>query len=152
MEDALDEVKDYLDSNLATYLTTVRTNRSDTDTPDPALICVGHSAKNLYPKMELLPESTPHDYGPDAAPLVRPWLTHNIIVRVTHRSTAAQLVEKALLRYSEAMNRLQEADDTFGGVFAWIQIGEEDYSPMMENQENREALQVLLVPLVCRTL
>ena len=152
MEDALDEVKDYLDENFKRILTTVRTARKDKTTPNPGEISRGKSHINKFPKIELLPERTLHEYGDESAPLTTPWLVHGIVLSIVHQSSNVEVVEETLLRYSETINKLQEEDDTFGSVFSWITLGEEDYSPMMESQEERKAMQVVLIPLLCRTL
>jgi hypothetical protein len=74
------------------------------------------------------------------------------VIRITHVASSISEVENTLLRYSEAINRLQEADDTFGDEFNRVQLGDEDYSPMIENQETRQLLQQVLISMTCRSL
>jgi hypothetical protein len=152
MEDALSEIKDYFDDNFVTKLTEIRTARSDTDTEDPALINNGPSQSKEYPKIEILPGDTTHDYGFDDAPLLRPWLFHGVDIRITHSYPQITIVKNTLLRYAETVNKLQEDDDTFGEKFTWVQITAEDYSPMIENIETRELIQMVVMTLSCRTL
>ena len=152
MEDALEEVQSYFEDNFNSKLTTVKNERSDNITKPPAIIERGRTRKQTYPKIELLPSATGHDYGSSDAPLVKPWLLHEIIIVITHVSAQISTVENTLLRYSEVINRLQEDDDTFGQKFTWLQIKEEDYTPMVENQEDRKMMQSILIPIVCRTL
>jgi len=153
MEDALLAVKDYLDDNLNTMLATIRSERGSTDTPpNPGVISKGRTMKNLFPKVQLLPDTSPHDYGDqDYAAFVEAWVVHNIVISVTHRSANVDIVEDTLLRYSEAINRLQEDDDTFGNAFVWVRIRDEDWSPMITSQEERQMTGTLIVPIECST-
>lgn len=152
MEDTLDTIVDYLTNNFGPLLTTIKTERSDTETEEPKDIKRGVSRKNKFPKIEVLPSGTEHDYAFETQPLLEPWLVHGVVLRITHMAAKTELVEDTLLRYSETVNRLQEADDTFGGEFNWVQLGEEDYSEMLTSQEERQMMQMLLIPLTCRTL
>jgi len=158
MEDTLETVVNYLNDNFVTMLTAIRTERDDTVTPDPAeqyddrIAKRGVTQSNRYPRIEVLPLTMSHDYGPEDAPLIRPWLIAEVVLRITHVAAHISEVENTLLRYSEAINRLQEADDTFGDQFNWVQLGDEDYSPMTENQETRQLRQQVVISMTCRSM
>ena len=152
MEDALDLVVSYLNDNFVDLLAAVKNERDDKTTPVPGVIHRGVSRRNAFPKIEVLPSGTGHDYGFEDQPLIRPWLLHNITLRITHQSARIDLVENTVLRYSEVVNRLQEDDDTFGGAFNWVQLQDEDYSYLLESQESKQMLAMMLIPIRCRTL
>jgi hypothetical protein len=132
-------------------LTTIKTERSDVTTETPNIYAGVNRAKK-HPKIEVLPSEMRHDYGFEDAPLVHPWLIHHINLRITHVHPTVEVVQNTLYRYSETINRLQEADDTFGSVFVDVKLDDEDYSPMMENRESRELTQMLIIPLICKSL
>lgn len=151
LEDAMASVKSYLDDNLKAKLKSIASTR-DVTVPEPALISIGPDRRKLHPKIEVLPDTSAHDYGFEEQPLIKPWMLHTITLAVTHTASNVAHVQFTLLRYSEAINRLQEDDDTFGGAFTWVQIGSEDFSPMVESQQSRQVMQQVLIPLTCRTL
>ena len=150
MEDALDAVKDYINSELNTMLATIESERDET-VPRIGHLIVGESVVQKWPRIEVLPGETVTDYGFDNAPLVRPWLQHIINVMISHQSGKREEVEHALLRYVEGMHRITYDDTTYDGEFVWVRLLGEDYTPMMEDQEAKKMIQAVVVRLECKT-
>ena len=148
---ALYNLKDFLDDNLSTFVTTANTNNS-TSIVEPKYFHVGVSKTRKYPRIEILPNVNEHDYGFEEVPLTDPWLNYNVAILITHSNNNLQVVEDTLFIYDEAMNLLIEDDNTLGGLFVDAQLGDVDYSTIMENEETRTMLQQLLVPLILKSI
>lgn len=150
MEDALDAVKDYINDELDAMLATIESER-DEAVPRIGHLVVGESVVQKWPRMEVLPGETVTDYGFDDAPLVNPWLRHQINLMISHTSGKTKEVEHALLRYVEGIHRITYDDSTYDGEFIWVQLLGEDYTPMMEDQEAKKMIQGVVVRLECKT-
>lgn len=154
IEDTLDGIKDYYGGEdfdvFNSMISTIETERS-VDILRVGCMEVGESAKETYPKIEIVPDNTDHDYGFEGQPLVEPWILHHGLLWVTHRWADLSVLQRTLWRYIEAINRLNEADDTYGDRFVWVQLGTEDYTPMMQDAEARNMMQGVSVSFTCQT-
>jgi hypothetical protein len=152
VEDVIDSVYDWLVLKLPAKLETIRTERSS---DYPALY--GHiskrpSFKMLFPKITIYKDDTDRDYNNDNQPLIRPMLLHNLIISIEHMSSSLDEIDSTLMRYSEAINRIVEDDDEFGGAFIWVKIGREDWTPVLTNQKDKKSIQGVLIPILCKTI
>ena len=152
MEDALDAIYDYFNSNLNTKLATIRTARSSNFPANIGYMKTKESQVHKFPKVTIIPDITEHNYAYEDKPLKRPWLYHNITVWIEHSSGSIDEVQETLLRYVEAINKLQEDDDTFDGSFVWVKIGVEDYTLLIENQKTKKMIQGVKIGLICNTI
>ena len=151
MEDSLKAVKGFLDDNLDTSLGVIESEREEV-VKRTGNLSIGESVTLKFPRVSVLPDTTDHDYGYDEKPLIRPWLIHNILIWIEHSAGKKEEVLYTLLRYVEAVNRLQEADDTFGETFVWVKLGAEDYTPLIEDRKEKKMIQGVSVQLECRSL
>ena len=154
MEDTLNSIRDYLRDEFKTTLATIRSERRLTkdELKDVALIeRTVIRAPKAYPRIEVLPDGTDHDYGFEDVPLDEPWLFHDVIVWFTHRSGDQDEVRDTLMRYDEALNRITEEDDTYGNAFTDVVIGRADYSVMIEDERDKNVLQMLSVAIRCKS-
>ena len=155
MRQALDAVKEYLDDTLPAKIEVIRGERDFTvrDVPNLNNTTTKPTHKELYPRIEILPDRTEHDYSFPDQPLVKPILFHTIVLWITHRAGDIETVKRVLEVYVEAVNRVQEDDDSFGNEFTWVQLRDEDWSVMIEAERERAAfLQMVSIELNARTL
>ncbi len=150
MEDSLNGVKNYFNDNLDNMLATIESEREEV-VKRVGHISVGESRKQIFPRISILPDQTDHDYGFEDAPLTRPWLIHSIAVLIEYSSGDLSDVRKTIMRYDEAVNRLQEADSTFENAFVDVQLGTVDYTPMMEDSSTKKMMQGLSVQLTAKS-
>ena len=152
MEDSINAVYNYLNSNLNTKLAAIRTERSEDYPANIGHLHKGHTRIQKWPKVLVLADNTIHDYGYDVEPLSADhWLIHSLYIYVEHKSASEDALEKTLYRYTEAISRLQEDDDTFNDAFVDVRLGEEDYTPMVE-EEKGQMIRGVLIQVVCKIL
>jgi len=150
MEDTLTTVKDYFDRYLDVKIDVIA-NERQAQVPHIQHTNIGETKTMAFPRIELLPDRTEHDYGFPNQPLTYPWLSHNLVVWVEYSSGSLESVRSTLMRIVEAINRITEDDDTYGGQIVDVRLGVEDYTPMMEDQENKKMIQGVSIQLTCRT-
>ena len=151
MEDALDNLKNYYDDNLNGKLTTIESERGE-NIPRLGNLTIGESTVQKFPRMEILPDDTDHDYGFTDRPLTRPWLVHSILIWIEHTSGSKGVVRNTLMRYVEAINKLAEDNNnTFAG-FVNVELGVEDYTPMIEDQKEKKMIQGVSIQMTCKSL
>lgn len=151
MEDALDNVKAYLDSNLTSMLTTIETERSVT-IPRLVKTDTAFIVTKQLPVMEILPADSEPEYGDADAPLLEHWNYHTIDIMVTAAGVSHKEVEYTLLRYAEALWRLVNDDETLNEKFNRVYLGTADYTLMIETQEDKKIAQTLSQRIICREL
>lgn len=152
-KEAIDAIHTYLNSNLNTVLGTVRTAWSSSTVPaNCAKLAKRADPTPVFPKVVIQKSTTERNYGDEAAPLIDPFLYHNVIIQITHKCANLQELDETLMGYEEAIERLQEASDTFGGAFIWVRVGTTEWLPVYENQENKVVMQSIQIPLQCRSI
>lgn len=152
VEAAIIAVYDYLTANLNAKLLEIRTEQSSDFPANVAQINKRVTTKKIYPRITIYKDFTDHDYAFEEQPLLRPWLEHELIINCEHMSGSLAELDLTLMRYAEAINRLQEDDDTFGDAFVWVRIGREDWSPVYTNQSEKKSVQGVMIPVTCRTI
>ena len=152
IEATINAVYNYLVSNLNTKLGVIRSEQSSDYPANYAHIAKRATRKMLFPRITIYKDFTEHDYAFEEQPLIEPWLYHNLVISVEHLSASIEEIDLTLMRYTEAINRLQEDDDTFGDAFVWVRIGREDWTPVLTNQKDKKSVQGVLIPIVCRTI
>lgn len=152
VEDTINSVYNWLVSKLPTKLGTIRTERSSDYPAVYGHIAKRPSFKQLFPKVVIYKDFTEHDYNNDNVPLIEPMLLHNLVISCEHMSASIEEIDLTLMRYVEAINRVVEDDDEFGGAFIWVKIGREDWTPVLTNQKNKKSIQGVLIPILCKTI
>lgn len=153
VEDTIDAVYDYLVANLNTKLGTIRTERSSDYPVNYGLIVKRPSIKRVFPRIIIYKDNTAHNYSDeDAYPLKQPLLEHSLVISIEHMSGSIAEIDDTLMRYVEAINRITEDDDTYGNAFIWVQIRDEDWTPVFTNQKEKKSIQGVLIPITCKTI
>jgi hypothetical protein len=152
IEDTINAVHDWLVAKLPVKLLAIRTERGSDYPADYVHIAKRPSFKQLFPKITIYKDFTEHDYNNDVQPLIEPMLLHNIVISCEHMSASLDEIDLTLMRYIEAINRIVEDDDEFGGAFIWVKIGREDWTPVLTNQTNKKSIQGVLIPILCKTI
>ena len=150
MEDALDAVYDYFNSNLDAKIDAIEIARSVT-IPAIGHIKARESRKQLFPRIEIIADRTVNNYGNESMPLTDPWKYHSITIFVSHKDADTENLTNVLMRYVEAIEDVTQDDDTYDSKFVWVRLGDADYGPMLEDQQDRKVLQGVTVELECRT-
>ena len=135
MEDILDGIKDFLDTdgNLENQLQAIESARGVT-IPRWELMDTSEIQDAAQLKIEILPDKTVPDYGDSGVqPVIGDHFNiHRVDIFVYYSGTITKPVNRALLRYGEAINKLIRTDERFGNRFNWVKIREIDYSPMID--------------------
>ena len=152
IEDMLDGIKTYFDSNLTSALAAIETARSVTIPRWKAMDTAEIRSRQL-PSIEILPDSQVAEHGDDESPLESDyWLYYAITVWVTYAGSDAKAVQYALMRYQEAIEDLIIADSTLGNLANRVRATGADFSPAVEAQKDGSILQVLTQDLEIRDL
>lgn len=142
MEDALDGVKSYLTSNLATALATIEAARTVTIPRWKELDTYWVQSRQL-PAIIIMPAGSEPDYLEEDSPSDKAWYTHNIALITMISGSKPKEVMYALMRYQEAYVALINTDNTFGSLFNRIRLGASDFDEIREAQEEKRLIQVL---------
>jgi len=150
MEDVLDGIKAYFETNLDTELSSIESTR-ECEIERWKVIDTAPTLGNQTPIIEILPDATVPSYLNEDAPNLEGWEEHFIHVLVSMSGTVPKDVQYGLLRYAEAIIAITDDDFTYGDRFNRVLIANIDYSLMIEAAtENTSFLQVLDITLAVR--
>lgn len=146
----LNQVKDYIETNLPGFMSEIESERSIT-IPRPTLYKAGINQGREAVYIEVLLGPVTHDYGNESAPTVD--LTTEYTVNVAYTVASKLDVDQAqlaLYRFSEALTNLVVNDDTFGGQYIWVKLGPAGELPPIT--VNTRLKQTYVVGLIIRKL
>ncbi len=149
MEDALDGVKSYFDSNLEAALVVIEAARSVTITRLRETETFWVQSRQL-PALIIMPVGSVPEYLDDEAPSDEGWYTHEIALITMGSGSNAKAVMYDLIRYQEAYVAMVNTDNRFGGLFNRVRLGASDFSEVQEAQEEKRLIQVLFQPIEAR--
>lgn len=152
MDLALAGVKSFLVSKMEAALTTIEGAYSVT-VPRLAVVATEDLKDHVYPALEILPESTDANYRDDEGPLdFEAWDVHSVILLFSNDGQDPHETQFTLLYYRKAVMRIVRADNSFGGLFNRVRMGQSQFWPMVQSQESGRLLQVLRQGLQVRVL
>jgi hypothetical protein len=152
MNDALDGVQSFLVSKLNAALVVIETAKSIT-IPRLEAVDTAPILSRVFPQMEILPEVTDTLYRDDEGPLdFEAFDVHTVTLLLSITGSDVKAVEYNLTYYRLAIMRIIKADNTFGGLFNRVRLGQSKYWPAAPNEAATQFLQTLRQTLLVRVL
>jgi len=140
----------YFEDHLDTFLEKLE-NLYSVPVARVGIVKAGETRVQRYPRFKILANRISHNYGFDTQPLTEPWMIYRCLLTIEYVSGDIQEVEDTLYYCSEAVNRMVEDDSTFGGLFVDVRLGDEDYTPMFEDQKTKQMAQGITIELQVQT-
>lgn len=142
MEDALYGVKSYLESNLEAALVVIEVARTVTITRWKELETYWTQSR-LLPAIIIMPDGSVPDYLEEDGPSDNAWYSHDLVLITASTGSSPKDVMYELIRYQEAYRAIIKTDNTFGGLFNRVRLGDSDFDEIREAQEGKRLIQVL---------
>jgi hypothetical protein len=152
IEAAVLAIEAYLNANLNTYLATIRTEHSSTIPANVAKLSARPSRSPEYPKLTIMKDDHTYNYAYDNQPLIEPWIIYNTKLFIEYSSGSIDEIDDTLMRYVEAIERLTEADDTWGSNFIHVKLTRADWTSLFQNQKIGKAIQGVLLGVQFKTI
>ncbi len=149
MEDALDGVKSYLTSTLEAALVVIEAARSVTIPRWRELETYLVQSMQL-PSIIIMPNGSVPEYLEEDAPSDVAWYSHDIVLITANSGSESKDVMYDLIRYQEAYRAIIKTDNTFGGLFNRVRLGDSDFDEIREAQEGKRLIQVLFQQIEVR--
>lgn len=131
MEDCLQGIYDFSESNLETYLLAIEAARGCI-LPRREYVDIAEIIDAAQLKIEILPSRTTPDYGNlEVDPIIKDHMHENLIdIFISHSHSVPKELNYTLMRYGEAYTKMIRDDNTFGKRFNWLRVVYVDYSPL----------------------
>lgn len=142
MEDALDGVKSYLETNLEATLAAIEVARSCSIARWNWIDTYWGQSRQM-PAIIIMPMGSDPDYLEDEGPSDEAWYTHDIAIITVDSGSNPKDIMYGLIRYQEAYRNLINADNRFGDIFNRVRLGSSNFDEIREAQEEKRLIQIL---------
>lgn len=154
MNKALDSFKTYWSAHIETILAAIEAAES-VAIPRIVSIDTAELKDRQYPSLAILPAETTTQYIHPEAPMDNEgFKMHNIALLFTMSGAeedSPKKVQYALGWYQDALEDMLEDDNTFGGIFIGVKMGQTQWWPMVVSQQSGELLQTMRQNITIRT-
>jgi hypothetical protein len=150
MEDTLNGMYSYINTNLEAGLVAIETARSVT-IPRWKKLQTGFVLTKQYPNISIVPVATAFEYG-EQDEFLNPWYDHTISIIIQHSGGEQKTIQTDLVRYVEALTELfvgSKNNYQAGGLFEVVQLSEVNYS-LIEAHEDRSIIQATDMEILVR--